>query len=186
MGRAQRLAGRRPGGGPPTPHRHRSARPSARYSPRGNRFATSSPARSAFSGAPRRGAARRASMTSMMTCRVAAGGDMSTPQKRPPTRHYLQKTSDNRRSGRLRATWSWRPAAHIPGHSAAPMSAGLARRTSHQGCFGVRLHPSDAKPRIGVSLARTVAEFGKADGLGRKLQRPARWHDSLRVCRFLI
>jgi hypothetical protein len=24
-------------------------------------------------------------------------GDMSTPQKRPPTRHYLQTTSDNRR-----------------------------------------------------------------------------------------
>ena len=26
------------------------------------------------------------------------GGDMSTPQKCPPTRHYLQTTSDNRRS----------------------------------------------------------------------------------------
>ena len=29
--------------------------------------------------------------------RDASGGDMSTPQKHPPTRHYLQTTSDNRR-----------------------------------------------------------------------------------------
>lgn len=29
------------------------------------------------------------------------GGDMSTPQKCPPTRHYLQMTSDNRRYARL-------------------------------------------------------------------------------------
>ena len=32
----------------------------------------------------------------------SCGGDMSTPQKRPSTRHYLLTTSDNRRSGRLR------------------------------------------------------------------------------------
>jgi hypothetical protein len=33
--------------------------------------------------------------------RGRCGGDMSTPQKCPPTRHYLQTTSDNRRYGRF-------------------------------------------------------------------------------------
>jgi hypothetical protein len=46
---------------------------------------------------------------------VSAGrsrGDMSTPQKHPPTRHYLQTTSDNRRYGRVGG--QGRPAATRP------------------------------------------------------------------------
>ena len=38
--------------------------------------------------------------------RGRCGGDMSTPQKRPPTRHYLQTTSDNRRSVLEQSLWS--------------------------------------------------------------------------------
>ncbi len=49
-------------------------------------------------GAPRRRRARRIVMTLMMTFPRSCGGDMSTPQKYPPTRHYLQTTSDNRRA----------------------------------------------------------------------------------------
>jgi hypothetical protein len=45
--------------------------------------------------------ARRTSMTSTDDdLSHSCGGDMSTPQKCLPTRHYLQTTSDNRRSGR--------------------------------------------------------------------------------------
>ena len=48
--------------------------------------------------------ARRTSMTSTDDdLSHSCGGDMSTPQKCLPTRHYLQTTSDNRRSVR-----SWR------------------------------------------------------------------------------
>jgi hypothetical protein len=47
--------------------------------------------------------ARRTSMTSTDDdLSHSCGGDMSTPQKCLPTRHYLQTTSDNRRSVRPR------------------------------------------------------------------------------------
>jgi hypothetical protein len=36
--------------------------------------------------------ARRAAMTPMMTSARSRGGDMSTPQKHAPTRHYLKMT----------------------------------------------------------------------------------------------
>jgi hypothetical protein len=44
--------------------------------------------------------------------------DMSTPQKRLSTRHYLLTTSDNRRSGRSRRRNAINPLTHIIGFSA--------------------------------------------------------------------
>jgi len=50
--------------------------------------------------------ARRTSMTSTDDdLSHSCGGDMSTPQKCLPTRHYLQTTSDNRRYARRRGPW---------------------------------------------------------------------------------
>jgi len=47
--------------------------------------------------------------------RGRCGEDMSTPQKCPPTRHYLQTTSDNRlsASGCSAAEWERRPDAGV-------------------------------------------------------------------------
>ena len=60
-----------------------------------------------------RGQSRRASSPCPYAgsglARGRCGGDMSTPQKRPPTRHYLQTTSDNRRSGRPGGSQDGRP-----------------------------------------------------------------------------
>jgi hypothetical protein len=39
-------------------------------------------------------------MTAVMTYPRSCGGDMSSPQKCPSTRHYLQAASDNRRYAR--------------------------------------------------------------------------------------
>jgi hypothetical protein len=48
-------------------------------------------------GAPRPVGARRTGMTPVMPTPRSCGGDMSSPQKCPSTRHYLRTTSDNRR-----------------------------------------------------------------------------------------
>ena len=62
-----------------------------------------------------RGQSRRASSPCPYAgsglARGRCGGDMSTPQKRPPTRHYLQTTSDNRRSVRFARKASWSQSA---------------------------------------------------------------------------
>jgi hypothetical protein len=50
---------------------------------------------------PRRIRARRTAMTAVITSPRSCGGDMSSPQKCPPTRHYLHTTSDNHRYARL-------------------------------------------------------------------------------------
>jgi hypothetical protein len=50
--------------------------------------------------APHRMRARRTAMTSVMTLIPSCGGDMSSPQKRPSTRHDSSTASDNRRYGR--------------------------------------------------------------------------------------
>jgi hypothetical protein len=42
-------------------------------------------------------AARQTAMTSVMTLIPSCGGDMSSPQKRPSTRHDSSTASDNRR-----------------------------------------------------------------------------------------
>ena len=68
----------------------------------------------------------------------SCGGDMSTPQKCPPTRHYLQTTSDNRRSGRMSARYRSRHWMYRFGPSALGL-ASPARR-----CGQRRPGPKDA------------------------------------------
>jgi hypothetical protein len=70
------------------------------YGPRTAPSATSSPATSASSG-PNTTAPQANHHDTRDNATQGCGGDMSTPQKHLPTRHYLQTTSDNRRSGRL-------------------------------------------------------------------------------------
>ena len=89
----------------PASCRHRGARPAARYRLRRDhppaardRSAASAPVRSACGGRTRPKTRPQDAMTPVMTCPRSCGGDMSTPRKRSPTRHYLQTTSDNRLS----------------------------------------------------------------------------------------
>ena len=57
--------------------------------------------------APHRMRARRTAMTSVMILIPSCGGDMSSPQKRPSTRHDSSTASDNRRSARLASRVAW-------------------------------------------------------------------------------
>jgi hypothetical protein len=88
--------------------RHRSARPVARYRPRRDHPIAAGivprPVRPhARPSAAHHGEARPPGLDDIDNdLSHACGGDMSTPQKYPPTRHYLQTTSDNRRSVRSR------------------------------------------------------------------------------------
>jgi len=90
----------RPGAqGRPRPE-HRKRRGSRAIPARGNRYREQrSPCRYTRSAV----SARR------------SGGDMSTPQKGPPTRHYLQTTSDNRRSVLIVSPSLRQIAGHITG-----------------------------------------------------------------------
>ena len=85
------VPGRRPGTVPRRDHR---LRPGTALSAAGRPRARPS------AGAPRPVGARRTGMTPVMPTPRSCGGDMSSPQKCPSTRHYLQTTSDNRRSER--------------------------------------------------------------------------------------
>jgi hypothetical protein len=121
MVRALRLAGRRRGGG----------RPAAGTEALGQRLDT---ARAGITrlrpksfrcqltralGLQRRITPKRARRTSMTSTdddlSHSCGGDMSTPQKCLPTRHYLQTTSDNRRSVSRMGPPACRPAPYPNG-----------------------------------------------------------------------
>lgn len=80
----------------PASRRHRGTQPAVRYRLRrdhppaaGDRSAASAPARSACGGRTSPKTRPQTAMTPVMTCPRSCGGDMSTPQKRSPTRHYL-------------------------------------------------------------------------------------------------
>jgi hypothetical protein len=67
-------------------------------------------------------------MTPVMGLSRCCGGDMSTPQKCPPTRHYLQTTSDNRRSVRPPSRWGLSDGARRLGAFCARQAVTSGRR----------------------------------------------------------
>jgi hypothetical protein len=62
------------------------------------------------------------------------GGDMSTPQKYPPTRHYLPTTSDNRRSVRPRDPQRLPAEVRRLGPSGTHQLSSRAPRTTGRAC----------------------------------------------------
>jgi hypothetical protein len=105
MGRGSAARREAPWRRPPA-RRHRSARPVARYRSRRDHPIAAGivprPVRPhARPSAAYHGEARPPGLDDIDNdLSHGCGGDMSMPQKYPPTRHYLQMTSDNRRSGR--------------------------------------------------------------------------------------
>ena len=121
MSRALRLAERRRGGGRPrragtgAPGRrldtapHRDHLPAAGIAPRSARPRARPPA-------AHHAQARPPGLDDIDDdLSRSCGGDMSTPQKCPPARHYLQTTSDNRRYGRVTLRPVYRRLPHRTG-----------------------------------------------------------------------
>ena len=101
---------------PPAPRRHRSARPRLGTAPHRDHLPAAGIAPRSARPRARPPAAHHAQARPPGLDDIdddlsrSCGGDMSTPQKCPPTRHYLQTTSDNRRS--VRAGWRVGTACH--------------------------------------------------------------------------
>ena len=110
--------------------RHRSVRPVARYRPRRDHPIAAGivprPVRPhARPSAAHHGEARPPGLDDIDNdLSHACGGDMSTPQKYPHTRHYLQTTSDNRRYGRKLGCLRGRLCCAVTGRSARAHAPG--------------------------------------------------------------
>jgi hypothetical protein len=113
--------------GRPRPE-HRKRRASNAPSASGNRYREQRTLAGSCTGR-QPGSRVRAHGNSCVRCR---GGDMSTPQKCPPTRHYLQTTSDNRRSGR-------QPAMSMSASTASGTGISARRCAARRGSRPLRL-----------------------------------------------
>ena len=97
-------------------------------------------------------------------------GDMSTPQKRPPTRHYLQTTSDNRRSVVWPSPIGIAAVAHLTGGFCAGLLRGVGGRRQPDGCS----HP-------GCCLSRALASRLQCSVRGSQcdMREPPGWSRSV-------